>query len=285
MQDLDFNIKEKSVKTDFEVIKKAIENNESAIQDEKNTSLELEERVDQNEEDISEIAPAKTRGYSNLKIAYATASTVTVSWDSMYIESKDLGALSSTILDITASGLGGLDASSIETVSTWYYVYATAKSDFSEKGVILSSNATAPDLAGTGHTKYRKVGWAYNDSSNDIRIFSQQDNKHHYERLTVINAGTATTPTTVSVAPYIPPDSHRFYASIRLIGTSGSGLLLGYVNNSYYVQIHTTHVSSGGLHQTQDTNPINTFNQNVQYYKASAITDVDIWCFGFEGDL
>jgi hypothetical protein len=207
----------------------------------------------------------------------------------MYIESKDLGALSSTTLDITASGLGGLDASSTETISTWYFVFATAKSDFSAKNVILSSNATTPDLTGTGHSKYRRIGRCYNNSGGALNLFSQQNGSYFWttEQQLLLN-GTATTPTTVSAATAIPPTDTALLLSVRTLmatTTASYSEIYGYIGGAYVLQFRHRLQQVGGDGSTTYLE-VETYNRNIQYRRIDTnVLRVDIYAIGFRVEL
>lgn len=75
-------------------------------------------------------------------------------------------ATSPLTVDLTASGLGGLDTGS-EASDTWYYVYAVPSATAGVCDAVAS--VTDPDSGGpTGYDVWRYLGAVYNDSSNDL---------------------------------------------------------------------------------------------------------------------
>ena len=82
-------------------------------------------------------------------------------------------------VDLTGSGLGGLDTGS-EAASTWYYVYAVPDTAVAGTFDVLCS-VTDPDSGGpTGYDVWRYLGCFYNDSSTNIRNFEQIGDHFHY---------------------------------------------------------------------------------------------------------
>jgi len=99
----------------------------------------------------------------------------------------DLGTLQ---VDITASGLGGLDTGS-EASSTWYQVFAVEdSSNPGQFGVVIS--ASNPETCPTGFNAFKYLGRFYNDSSSDIRKFFYLGCEHH-----TTNDGASASPTEV----------------------------------------------------------------------------------------
>jgi len=74
-------------------------------------------------------------------------------------------------IDITASGVNGLDTGS-EVALTWYYIYLI--DDGVTPAGLLSASPTSPVLPGL-YTKKRLVGAVLNDGSSDFVEFHQQD--------------------------------------------------------------------------------------------------------------
>jgi hypothetical protein len=229
---------------------------------------------------MRKIAPAKTRDYSNLQIAYATASTVTVSWASMYIEGRDLGAFSNT-LDITASGALGLDTGS-KAVSTWYYIYAIASSDWQTVSAIFSASATAPTLP-SGYTKYRRLTAVRNDAASNFVDFAHTDDEYVYTSLrNVLAGGTATTLTTVDFSGVMPAGlTNKLQSRLSLVNSSGAARnaqIHGYYNTSYK-EIYR--MNEGFQGTSTEALTITTNSQSVQYLVSGASCNLTIDIFGF----
>ena len=103
------------------------------------------------------------------------------------------------LVDITVSGIGGLDTGS-ETVSTWYYVWLI--SNGASNGTLLSTSATTPVLP-SGYVYKAMLGAVYNDSSGDLVKFHQTGRKA-FTVLTEIDFGSTATgnyPLTTAVPP------------------------------------------------------------------------------------
>lgn len=82
-------------------------------------------------------------------------------------------SLNATV-DITASGLNGLDTGA-EASATWYYIWVV--SDGATTGTCLSTSNTAPAAAVTATYPYvALVGAVYNDASSDFVQFRQRQN-------------------------------------------------------------------------------------------------------------
>lgn len=97
-------------------------------------------------------------------------------------------ATSPLSVDLTASGLGGLDTGS-EASSTWYYIYAVPSATAGVFDVVAS--VTDPDAGGpTGYDIWRYLGAIVNDSSSDIREFIQRGSRIWCKGPTEVNNTT-----------------------------------------------------------------------------------------------
>ncbi|NIT77395.1 MAG: hypothetical protein GWN58_23575 [Anaerolineae bacterium] len=136
----------------------------------------------------------------------------------------------SQLLDMTASGLGGLDTGS-EASSTWYYVYAVPTST---SGVFdVTASATDPDSGGpTGFDAWRYLGSFYNNSSGNIRPFFQSGSWFEQDvdddDLVVLDANPdqVTTWTSLDISAAAPP---TVYSAVQVGGwiDSDSSQVLG----------------------------------------------------------
>jgi hypothetical protein len=77
-------------------------------------------------------------------------------------------ATSPLSVDLSVSGLGGLDTGS-EAADTWYYVYAVPGSTSGTFGLVCS--ASDPSTGPTGWDIWRYLGFFRNDSSSNIKPF------------------------------------------------------------------------------------------------------------------
>ncbi|MBF0353025.1 MAG: hypothetical protein HQM11_18470 [SAR324 cluster bacterium] len=91
----------------------------------------------------------------------------------------------STTVDITVSGIGGLDSGS-ESPDTWYYVWAV--SDGTTVSGLLSTSATSPTLPG-GATYKKLVSAVRNDNANNFIYFYQQGNLYWKTPINIDGAG------------------------------------------------------------------------------------------------
>ena len=134
-------------------------------------------------------------------VEYGSASTVTISAGELAAVNsagnlrmrKNVG---SKTVDITVSGVGGLDTGS-ENPSTYYYVYAVAQDSPGTDGefaVVCSVDSSSP----TGFTYYRKIGWFYNDNNGDINLHGIGNIVQGDARNTFIAKGTTDINTTGS---------------------------------------------------------------------------------------
>jgi len=114
-----------------------------------------------------------------LVVAYATAATVTIAADSLVLSNaagfqKAFASVSETV-DITVSGVGGLDTGSESSgAATWYHLYIIGQADGTVDG-LLSLSATAPTLP-SGYTFYGYVGAIQNTAANDFIEIYQTGN-------------------------------------------------------------------------------------------------------------
>ena len=112
---------------------------------------------------------------------------------------------------VVGTNQGGLDTGA-EANSTWYHVWVIRKDSTGAADVLFSTSATAPTMP-TGYTAKRRVGSIYNDSSGNIKAFTQFGTQFLWTVIVNdINAGswgtaasnvTLTTPLGVKVRPII----------------------------------------------------------------------------------
>jgi len=125
------------------------------------------------------------------------------------------GSIPALTLDITASGVNGLDTG-VEAPSTWYsvwYIYngTTAAS-------LLSTSATSPVMP-SGYTQKILIGAVYNDSSSNFMQFHQYGRKIYYDDPYTLNnalaSGSATTWTAIDLSAYVPSVVNEVYIDAR----------------------------------------------------------------------
>jgi hypothetical protein len=130
-----------------------------------------------------------------------------------------IDALSEAV-DITASGVNGLDTGS-EAGSTWYHIWAIAKAD-GTKDCLLSASATAPTLP-DGYTYKAYLGAVYNDSGSDFDSIYQINETVAIASVNVSNGGTQTSLTALDLSAIIPTTAKFAIPDARANTTSGAG--------------------------------------------------------------
>ena len=114
-----------------------------------------------------------------------------------------LSSFSCTV-NVTAAGANGLDTGS-EASSTWYYIWAIAKSDGTNAG-LFSTSYTSPTMP-SGYAYKRLLGAVYNDSSANFRKFTQSGPTVLYTAYQlVLSGGTSSSLAALSIlGTYLPP--------------------------------------------------------------------------------
>lgn len=176
-------------------------------------------------QNLTDLKAAVTGSSSNLAGAYATAATATYTADEIILKNSSgstyVAKSVSFTVDITASGVNGLDTGS-EASNTWYYVHAVYNGT-STNGLI-SASATAPTLP-SGYTYSALMGVIRNDGSGDFFPFLQKDRKISTQPNSVFaSVAGVSSFTSVSVSSQVPPiakscDGWFGHASINI--TSG----------------------------------------------------------------
>lgn len=171
--------------------------------------------------------------FKNLKIAYATTVTATLTADALTVEDAN-GALTrlrtvSITADITASGANGIDTGS-RAASTWYSFNVVYNPATNTSAALLSTQSTC--LAATlpsGYTYCARMGWIRTDASGTPVLVPtlQYGRSVQY----VVTAGTTTTrppsiasgatgagsltspttPATQSLTGIVPPTASRIH--------------------------------------------------------------------------
>lgn len=186
------------------------------------------------------------KGYLNGPVpVYTSASTITLKAGTVARNSSNMADIevgSDLALSLSAAGANGLDAG-IEAANTWYYVYLIKKSgDGTVAGLLSTVNEAS--IGGitlpAGYDLKRQLPLAVrNDSSSNIIPFVVSAAWPHRPRIRyrdftnatatyrVLNAGSATTETSISFASLVPPIS-------TIVGLNAQ---LVYVSNSQECQI------------------------------------------------
>jgi len=177
--------------------------------------------------DRTGIAGAMPRGFVyDCRLTYASASTVYVGQDGVTSLCRDVNdtfniSLSGKVtVDITSSGVNGLDTGA-EAGNSWYYVYIIADSSKENATAgILAKFPTGPTMP-SGYDKYRLIGQVFNDGSSNFLAFeqvmhhlNQNERIYYYDsaraNLRILNAGAATSFTSVLTSRHVPVFKDRW---------------------------------------------------------------------------
>lgn len=225
------------------------------------------------------LAPHKT-----LAVNTTAVTTLTITADAIVLanssgDEKTVSSVSES-LDITTSGIGGLDTGS-EANSTWYHIWVIAKED-GTTDALLSASSSSPTLP-SGYTFKGYVGAVYNDSSGDLVGMRQVGNLVATENGTPLSAGSATTLTSVSLAAMVPATARALKCSLSLQDTGGT-VRSGNVS-SHSTLLHSTLVTNPGGATTAvgvpATIPLTTA-QTVWYNVGGATGRLTITSYGWE---
>jgi len=136
----------------------------------------------------------------------------------------------SITIDITASGLNGLDTGSVQA-DTWYAVFVISNGDETITSAGIFSLSLEPDMP-SGYCCYRRVGWVKTDVSSNIMSFQERwtgNTRRFYwdEQLSttsVLDDGSASTFTAVDLSAFMPQTSCCAILSVDFkTGISGDG--------------------------------------------------------------
>lgn len=185
--------------------------------------------------------PGLIASYENLKIINNTTHPtyqLDITADKVqFINGMVVSSFSKTV-DMTASGANGLDTGS-EGASTWYHIWAIAKTDGTNAS-LLSASATAPTMP-SGYTLKTYLGTVYNDGGSDFIVFYQLDKKVACAEAVVLSNGTSTTWASISLATVVPTTAKKVdgyaqekTASMRIFRISGQAAYTGNQWNRFY---------------------------------------------------
>jgi len=126
-------------------------------------------------------------------------------------------------VDITASGVNGLDTGS-ESSSTWYAVWIIKNPTNGNVRGLLSESFTSPTLP-SGYTKKRRIGSIYNDSGSDFfpGRYEGSGSRRYWiwdDDILVLSGGSSTSYTDVDASDSAPPSSRLLYVRLNMDGTS-----------------------------------------------------------------
>jgi len=189
---------------------------------------------------------------------------------------------SAITLDITTSGLGGLDTGS-ETADTWYYIWLIKDQFTGTVAGLLSASSVSPTLP-VGFTIKRLVGAVRNDGSGDFLQFTQIDSSVEYkDYYNVFSAGQSTW-VSVDASNYVPQiscilDSFTFVSNADSTGARGfvlPGLLSGTGSGGRQIVYGSASQNSSGsgspaVFQIDNNQAFSTYHHGSGYHNISVI--------------
>jgi len=137
-------------------------------------------------------------------------------------------------VDITASGVNGLDTGS-EADNTWYYIWLIYNPSTDTVAGLFSTSNSSPTMP-SGYTKKRLIGAVRNAFGSDFCEFYQHGEEVFYRYdIQVLAAGSATSQTGIDCSNFVPSIASlvKLYAycwvAARFIRISG-GLLVSTIS-------------------------------------------------------
>ncbi len=223
--------------------------------------------------------PANHADALNLSVPTAATIEITAGRCRSDDDTFDLVVGSPITVDITVSGVGGLDTGS-EAASTWYDVYVIGDLAGAVDGLLVVQG-DVPVVFGS-HPFKRRVGVARNDGSSNFLAFQQSGKARLrvYNWLlstavtTVLSGGSATTPTVVALGSLVSPTSQSAFIGVL----QGGGTI---------VDIHQT-VAGPPLYNVDDDVAFiapTDASQQIAYSNQGGGGSVDILVHGFFEDI
>lgn len=161
---------------------------------------------------LSTSAKVFITGVKGLIINRTGGNTVDITLDEVVLTDGIGGLLkfvspSTITVDITASGVNGLDTGS-EAANTWYHIYLI--SDGTNLKGIFSTSATAPSQTNTpGYTYFEYIGGIRNNASSAFNQQYSVGKRTDVSHLVAAASISYTSLTSVSIASFVPPNAVR----------------------------------------------------------------------------
>lgn len=195
----------------------------------------------------------------------------------------DILATSPITIDITVSGIDGLDTGS-EASDTWYFVWLIKHTDGTVSG-LLSLSSTSPTLP-AGYTKKRRLGSIRNDTGSDIIPFAQNGNANRrtYSYLSIITSrqplsgGSSEPIAAVDLSSFVPPTTQTANIFANQGGAVAALLLLNDVTGN------AIELLSSGQASSYNDFPI-TSSQTMAYTNFGSGGLSDIYVRGYTEDI
>lgn len=223
----------------------------------------------------------------NLVVAYATVATVTATADLVVVETSAGATLAlpsfNKTANITVSGLGGL-LTGAEASSTWYHIWALAKSDGTQNIGLAPSATLATVLAyaavsGNGYTYAGYLGAIYNTSGSDFNPIKQFGAVvSSYNASNALTNGTATSFTAISNFDLQVPSTAKTVQVQMTVGpsagTAATSMVVaseGATTTPVYGQAVVSNVAGGTSNAINvPASVVLTTAQQLKYYVAGA---------------
>lgn len=128
----------------------------------------------------------------------------------------------STTVALNLSGAGGLDTGS-EAANTWYRIFAISNSLCTSTGIIVSSANVSNPTMPTGFTKWRPLGYVFNNASSNIFPIYKRGKFTRLWTDAPIASGvnpSSNTETAIDLSNYISPKA--FKVVIHYINDNGT---------------------------------------------------------------
>lgn len=185
-----------------------------------------------------------TAAYHDARVATTSLSALTIGTagqPSLVSDSTESAIIQWTGVlsaDITATGVGGLDAG-VEAANTWYFVYVIGSTTGAEPpAALLSASSSAPTLP-LGYDAFRRVGTVRNNAAANFLGFrhigmGRTKDAFYNAFINVLAAGPAIGVTPVSLVTAVPPTS--VFARLSLFeGGTAAALLFGPTGGIVYL--------------------------------------------------
>lgn len=192
-------------------------------------------------------------------------------------------------VDITASGVNGLDTGS-ESSSTWYYVWIIKNITTGAVRGLLSTSYSSPTMP-SGYTVKRWIGSVRNDSSGDflkvymtgngnVREYTYDD----YTVTTVLNNGTAfSTWTDVDCSAFVPSTSTYLKAYVITVNVADTTCKIEFRPNG---STSSGQIALQGHIRTSGSIVCNTdSSQVIEYTNATTDTWSYMYTIGYKEEL
>lgn len=175
-------------------------------------------------------------------------------------------------VDVTVSGVNGLDSGSESNV--WYYLYVITNG--TTIAGLLSESSTSPTMP-SGYEYKALVGAIYNSSGDFINIY-QQGNRVGRERIEVLTNGSEGTPTSISLSSIVPPSATKISGDLHQTTSGTQNAYVGYYDivRTIWNYLHVWHKS--GAMSNHNSGGFECFmrNSEIFYYVSNGNVDLNI---------